>query len=136
MLTNFPVPADTTIERVLTRWSSAELKYVFVKNHNHGPPSNEVALELSQWYRDGNYQGPGRLPPPPIRLHLPLSPNQPWDQERLPNGAPSFRSGELRFNGYVYFVKYWIGPAAPANDRAAVLRALRSIRPRSATSGS
>ena len=129
VITNFRVPDDTTIDRVLDRWSMAGLKYVFVENHNHGPPSDAVALELIQDYRDGHYVGPKFVPPPPVQLHLPLSPNQPWGQARLPNGAPSFRSGRFHFHGYVYFVKYWIGPDAPANDRDAVLRALRSIRP-------
>ena len=60
---------------------------------------------------------------------MPLSPSQPWYHERLATGAPGYRSGYLRFEHYVYYVRYWIGPDAPANDRAAVLRALRSIRP-------
>ena len=123
VLTNFRVPTDTTIDSVLRRWSNAQWKFAAVKNHNYGPPSTAVALELAP--------SPGpRFPDAGlIRLHLPLSPDQRWFQARLASGAPFYRYGLLRFHHRLYEVLYWIGPDAPANDRAAVLRALRSIRP-------
>jgi hypothetical protein len=129
VITNFGLPRNTTIDNVLSRWAAAQSKYVAVRNHNYGPPSDEVLLELSQWYHNSPEYYPGRPPAPPPRLHLPLSPNQPWDQERLASGAPGYRSGEFLFHHYIYYVRYWIGADAPANDRAAVLGALHSIRP-------
>jgi hypothetical protein len=130
VLTNFRVPArhprgwPSTIDWVLNRWAAAEAQFIAVKKHNYGPPSNDVALELKRAY--GPWGHPG---PPPVRLHLPLDPNQPWSQQRIASGAPSYRDGYLRVHHELYYVMYWIGPDAPANDRAAVLRALRSIRP-------
>ena len=120
-----------TIDDVLWRWGNARMRYAAVENHNYGPPANDVLLELTQSYQDGHWEGPGPSLPPPVRLHLPLSPDQPWDVERLASGAPGYRSGLFQYHGYVYSVLYWIGPDAPAADKAAVLRALRSIRPAS-----
>ncbi|MDX6480587.1 MAG: hypothetical protein QOG85_1097 [Gaiellaceae bacterium] len=128
VITNYPVPADTTIDRVLSHWAAADMKYVYVKNYNHGAPSFVVALELSLDSPDG----PGCIgpcPPPSVRLHLPLDPSQPWVQEQVANGDPSFRHGYFRFHGQLYSVVYWIGGDAQPSDRAALLSALRSIRP-------
>ena len=131
VITNFGLPRNTTIDRVLSHWAAAQSRYVLLRKHNYGPPSDEVLLELSQWYRDNPlyYPRPGPPAPEPVRLHLPLSPDQPWDQERLASGATGYRSGNFRFHHYVYHVLYWVGPDAPASDRAAVLDALHSIRP-------
>jgi hypothetical protein len=88
-----------------------------------GAPSNGVALELEE-----NWAAIDRVAP--AHLHLPLSVRQPWFQDHSPNGAAyGYRWGVLRFNNVAYKVMYWIGPAAPATDRVALLRALRSIRP-------
>lgn len=130
VVTNFRLPAHKTIDRVFDRWSGARSKVNMVRNHNYGPPSDEVALRLDQITGDGCI---GPCSPPSARLHLPLGPNQAWDQQRNASGAPSYRDGYLRFDRQLFYVMYWIGPAAPANDRAAVLAALHSIRPRSAT---
>jgi hypothetical protein len=132
VLTDFRVPPDWRIgdmrlpESMLLRWNNARDKYVAVKNHNYGPPSNVVALSFTKVY------GPfciGPCPPPSVRLHLPLDPNQPWDEARTASGRLSYRSGLFRFRRFLYAVTYWIGPDATKNDRAALLRALRSIRP-------
>ena len=131
VLTNFRVPANGSIDSVLTRWGAADERFMAVKHHDYGPPSNEVALELTR--ADGQAC---RFTCPPVRLRLPLSASQPWSQERIASGAPSYRDGYLRFRHELYYVRYWIGPDAPANDRAAVLQALGSIGPKSATSGS
>jgi hypothetical protein len=132
VLTDFRLPAEhprgwrSTIEWELARWDGAQWRFMAVKHHDYGPPSNGVALELEQTYGPGCI---GPCPPPPVRLHLPLDPQQPWFQETLASGAPSYRWGYLRFRHELYYVMYWIGPDAPANDRDAVLRALGSIRP-------
>jgi len=129
VLTNFQLPArhpsgwPSTIEWVLNRWSAAQSKNIALKNHNYGPPSNVVELLLTP------SAGPRFPDPRLIRLHLPLSPNQRWFPTRLASGAPFFRWGYLRFDHQFYEVLYWIGPDATANDRAAVLNALHSIRP-------
>ena len=84
--------------------------------------SNEVGLELTIW-------------PWPLyrglkdKLHLPLTLKQPWYSPRPPSGAVGIHGGFLSVDGTAYEVVYWSGPTASANDRAAVLRALRSIRP-------
>jgi len=129
-ITNFRVPAGMTLDRVMSRWAAADMKYVFVENHNHGAPSNVVALklDLDQPYGSGCI---GPCPPPSVRLHLPLNANQPWEQQYRADGKPSFRDGYFRFHHKLYSVEYWVGQDAPANDRAAVLDALRSIRPAS-----
>lgn len=135
VLTNFRLPAaahrrlaPTGISWVLDRWRGARARFAAVKNHNYGPPSNQVALELTR-AAVGGCIGPD-CPLPPVRLHLPLRPDQPWTQERIASGARSYRDGYFRFDHRLYYVMYWLGPNAPANDRAAVLQALESIRPR------
>ena len=50
-------------------------------------------------------------------------------RDRFRPGTVSARWGSLGYRGWVYDVIYWIGRDAPANDRLAVVRALRSIRP-------
>jgi hypothetical protein len=131
VLTNFPLPGRRTVGWVLSWWAGASANFMAVKKHDHGPPSDEVALELVQLQGPFGCIGPC---PPPRLLHLPLSPDHgPWFQERLASGAPGYRYGYLRFRGDNYKVLYWIGADAPANDRAAVLHALRSIRPREVT---
>jgi hypothetical protein len=91
---------------------------------SNGPPANKVALVLAQDDTIG-------APPPPsaLRLHLPLSLDQPWFREHLRNGRHGYRWGYLSFHGQPYAVTFWSGRAAPARDRAAVLSALTSIRP-------
>lgn len=130
VITDFRVPDQAPpgwssgIERMLSRWGAAQFKFMAVKHHDYGPPADGVALQLSwsdsQWCR---------FTCPPPKLHLPLTQHQPWYQEHVASGARSYRWGELRFHGGVYYVMYWLGPNASAHDRAAVLRALRSIRP-------
>jgi hypothetical protein len=107
-LTNF-CPASRT-------WAG-----VWAALHANGQPSNLAALELQL------HSGPG--PDPPDNLHLPLSLDQPWFQDHHDYGAFGPRWGSFVSQGRLYDVLYWIGPHAPENDRVAVLRALRSIRP-------
>lgn len=118
VLTNFRLPTGTTILDALYQWRLS----------GSGLPSNGVALNLEKF----GQMGPAPGIDDPGQLHLPLSVKQPWFQARSSNGrTDSFRGGTIAFNHepYAYFVGYWIGPAAPANDRVAILRALRSIRP-------
>jgi hypothetical protein len=68
-------------------------------------------------------------PDPPNLLHLPLTLGQPWFQEKLSDGKVGYTWGYLFVHGELYDLMYWSGPNAPATDRAAILRALRSIRP-------
>ena len=85
------------------------------------PPANRVALELNiDW-------GIGSVPSG--QLHLPLTLRQPWSKQKVNDGAAGYRWGFLRFRNMDYQVMYWSGPNAPATDRAAILRALKSIRP-------
>jgi len=119
-LTNFPVP------RSWPGWRG--------DGRGSGPPSDGVALDVLV----------DSAPPPPGEaglLRLPLSAKQPWPWgiETLPGpwsslrGAAAYRAaarnGDFRFGNALYQVTYWIGPDASPSDRAAVLRALRSIRP-------
>ncbi len=113
LLTDFRLPAHTGIWSVLGRWAEPGL----------GPPANGVALKLQRWF------SPGPVGPGEDRLHLPLTLNQPWFDEKLNDGAVGYRWGYLRFHNAEYQVMYWSGPDAPAADRAAILRALESIRP-------
>lgn len=111
VLTDLRLPAGTSIAGVLDQWATS----------GNGPPSDKVALELKQDWTIG----PGF-----DQLHLPLSPKQAWFRQHLANGTDAgYRYGDVRFDNFDYNVMYWRGPAAPANDRVAVLRALRSIRP-------
>jgi len=112
VLTDFRLPAHTTVSQLLDRWTAPR---------GNGPPSKLVALELEEWWGIG---GPG-----PHSLHLPLSLKQPWVQLHLANGSVAPRYQGFLLGTASYEVMYWSGPSAPANDRAAVLRALRSIRP-------
>jgi hypothetical protein len=123
-LTDFRPPAHKTIQMVFDRWGSADMRFMLVKNHDYGPSPDEVALEFQQ--TDARRC---RFTCPPVRLHLPLNPGQPWDEERPASGAAGYRSGFFRVHHAVYYAMYWIGPDAPTNDRVAALRALRSIRP-------
>ena len=110
VLTNFRLPAHTTWLRVLDQWAAMR---------GNGPPSDEVALILEP----GETLGPDKL-------HLPLSLKQPWDREHFADrSVGGYRVGFLRFAASDYEVIYWSGTSAPERDRAAVLRALRSIRP-------
>jgi hypothetical protein len=89
-----------------------------------GAPSNRVALEL-----EDNWAAISPATEQ-VRLHLPLSVKQPWLPEHSSSGrASGYHWGEVRFDNVDYRVIYWIGAAAPASDRVALLRALRSIRP-------
>jgi hypothetical protein len=87
-----------------------------------GPPPNKVAFAFSRWVAIGAV-----LPKSALRLQLPLSLHQPWFRERLRNGRLGYRWGYLRFDGQFYEAMFWSGRAAPARDRAAVLRALASV---------
>ena len=113
LLADFRPPPQTTIYKVL----------------GDGLPLDEVAIELTL------HTGPGPGPEPPGNLHLPLSLNQRWFQDprsyhdRFRSGTVSGRWGSFEYHGRMYDVIYWIGTHAPTNDRAAVLRALHSIRP-------
>ena len=109
VLTDFRLSAHVGIRRVFARWAAIQ---------GSGPPANEVALSLAP----GETLGPDRL-------HLPLTLNQPWSEEKLGNGAVGYRWGFFRFHDSDYEVMYWSGLAAPASDRDAILRALKSIRP-------
>ena len=102
LLTDFRVPARGDIGREMWVWATA----------------NGVALQLQRWF------WPLPVGPFTHRLQLPLTLNQPWADGRV-----GYRWGYLRFHNAVYRVTYWIGPKAPANDRAAILQALESIRP-------
>ena len=62
-----------------------------------------------------------------IGLHLPLSLNQDWRQLDLATGT--LRYGFLDFDGQPYEIRVWIGRAAPAHDRAAILQALAAVHP-------
>jgi hypothetical protein len=111
VLTDFRLPAGTSLASVLHQWAVS----------GDGPPSDKVALELQQDFG----AGPGSN-----QLHLPLSPRQAWFRQHLANGTDAgYRYGDFRFDDLDYNVVYWSGPDAPPNDRVAVLRALRSIRP-------
>ena len=113
VLTDFHLPAHACIDRVLKKW---------VAMPGNGPPSNVVALELK-------VRGLG---PVGYELALPLSLHQPWPREPWANehfASGVERYGALRATDMDYDVMYWSGQDAPANDRAAVLGALRSIRP-------
>jgi hypothetical protein len=90
---------------------------------SNGPPAIKVALELAL----DDTLGVG-VPSSALRLHLPLSLDQPWFREHLRNGRYGYRWGYLSFHGQPYDIKFWSGRAAPARDRAAVLNALTSIR--------
>ena len=111
LLTDLRLPGHGNIWRVLGRWPQS------------GPRANGVALKLQRWLPEGPV-GPGM-----DRLHLPLTPNQPWFTAKLQDGAVGYRYGQLRFHNAEYQVIYWSGPNAPAADRAAILQALKSIRP-------
>lgn len=128
VVTNFRVPPHKTIQRVLSHWANASSKYAEEEHHNYGPPSKDVLLMLDRSTGTGCI---GPCPPPSVRLHLPLSPDEPWFEQRTAGGAPSFRWGYFRFHHDLYSVTYWIGKDATAKDRAAVLDALRSIGPAS-----
>ena len=80
----------------------------------HGPPANQVGLLLNEAFVIG---------PVADNLRLPLTLTQPWNEKH------GVRYGFFRFDNMDYEVTYWSGPSAPANDRAAVLHALHSIRP-------
>jgi hypothetical protein len=112
LLTDVRLPAHANIWTVLGRWGES------------GPPANGVALKLQRWFSPGPVAPPGA-----DRLHLPLTLGQPWFQEKLKDGAVGYRWGYLTFHNVEYQVMYWSGPNAPAADRAAILRALGSIRP-------
>ena len=111
VLTNFQVPPRMNIQRVLGHWATA------------GPSSSRVALKLERW------------PFTPVGpflsdwLHVPLTLQQSWAEQKLNDGRVGYRWGSLRFHNQLYVVTYWSGPQAPADDRSAVLRALKSIRP-------
>ena len=85
-----------------------------------GPPENRVGLSVDA------YAGMG--PPVIAKLHLPLTLDQPWNTYHLADGGVGARWGSFEYRGEEYGITYWSGPNAPAKDRAAVLRALRSIR--------
>ena len=110
VLTNFALPTGLKAEDLWTRWSAPG---------RPGPPANRVALELE----------PGETFGPMNSLQLPIAVSQHWYSEPLNSGALGYHWGFLRFHNADYQVTYWIGPDAPAADRAAVLRALKSIRP-------
>ena len=95
----------------------------FAKWSQNGPPANRVALELSEWVAIGP------IFPSAVRLHLPLSLDQPWFREHLRNGHRGYRWGYLSLHRQLYEVSFWSGRAAPQHDRAAVLSTLTSIRP-------
>lgn len=87
-----------------------------------GPPASGVALGV--WLADYWGRYPDRL------LHLPLTLDQRgWYEETPPDGTAGYHYGFIRFHHDHYLVNYWSGTDAPATDRSAVLRALRSIRP-------
>ena len=82
-----------------------------------GPPATGVALGVRLAEGWGRY--------PREYLHLPLTLDQAgWFEQRLNDGVASYRYGFIRFHKEHYLVNYWSGPAAPARDRAAILRAL------------
>jgi hypothetical protein len=111
-------PRPQVIGHVLTDYRAVLDPWVPSRGSS-GAPSNRVALELEE-----NWAATDRVAP--AHLHLPLSVRQPWFHDHPSNG---YRWGVLRFNNVAYKVMYWVGTAAPATDRVAVLRALRSIRP-------
>jgi hypothetical protein len=92
--------------------------------YSNGPPASKVAFQISQWLAIGPL-----LPRSAVRLHLPLSLDQPWFREHLTNGHDGYRWGYLRVHGQYYEAFFWSGRDAPARDRAAVLRALASAHP-------
>jgi len=107
LLTDVPFPGDALT--VWGYWSA-------------GPPANGVALGVRLAPGWGRY--------PHQHVHLPLTLNEAgWFKQKLKDGAVGHRYGFVRFHKEFYLVEYWSGPRAPAADRAAVLRALKSIRP-------
>ena len=100
----------------LYRWSKWSHLY------SNGPPASKVAFQIAQWLAVGPL-----LPKSAVRLHLPLSLDQPWFREHLKNGRDGYRWGYLRVHGQFYEAFFWSGPAAPASDRAAALSALASV---------
>jgi hypothetical protein len=102
LLTDFRLPAHRDVWRGMWLWATAK----------------GVALTIQRWF------WPLPVGPFSNRLQLPLTLKQPWADGRV-----GYHWGYLRFHDAVYRVEYWSGPAAPANDRAAILRALESIRP-------
>jgi len=64
---------------------------------------------------------------PAGQLHLPLGLDQRWYHQDLANGT--LRWGLVHFRAQDYSVRVWIGRGASARDRAALLRALASVRP-------
>jgi hypothetical protein len=91
---------------------------------SNGPPANKVALVLRLDDTIGGLSPPASA----LRLHLPLSLDQPWFREHLNNGRHGYRWGYLSFHRQPYAVMFWSGRAAPTRDRAAVVNALTSIR--------
>jgi hypothetical protein len=112
LLTNLPLPAHVDAWKAFDRWAAYG---------GSGPPANRVALVLV-------IRGMG--PVGPKALHVPLTLRQSlWANEQLKSGAVGYRYGDLRFHNGDYDVEYWSGPRAPAEDRSAILRTLKSIRP-------
>ena len=77
-------------------------------------------LQVALWIP---LSSPGTL----TRLHLPLSLDQDWWQRDVATGT--LRYGFLDFDGQPYEIRIWIGRAAPAHDRAALLQALAAVHP-------
>lgn len=112
LLTDFRLPPHVDGWKALDRWAS---------QYGSGPPTHGVALKLAI-YPMGPV-GPGAL-------RLPLTLREPlWAQEKLESGGVGYRYGDLRVRNRDYELMYWSGPKAPARDRAAILQALKSIRP-------
>ncbi len=112
LLTDVRLPDHVNAWKAFDQWGAAG---------GAGPPANGVALVLV-------VRGMG--PVAAQALHLPLTLEQPlWAREKLNGGAVGYRYGDLRAGDGDYTVMYWSGPDAPARDRAAILQALRSIRP-------
>jgi hypothetical protein len=110
------VTDDSRARASLYRWAKWSHAY------SNGPPESKVAFQISQWLALGPL-----LPRSAVRLHLPLSLDQPWFREHLRNGHDGYRWGYLRVHGQFYEAFFWSGRAAPAGDRAAVLSALASV---------
>lgn len=86
-------------------------------------PANGVALELQWWIAIG--------PPPPTRLHLPLSLHEQWSKQSLPRGTKLWGWLSDGRPGHVpYQLVLWIGRDAAPGDRAALLHALAAIHKR------
>lgn len=112
LITNRPLAAG--VENAWSVWPQ------WFGQGRSGPPADRVVLRVAVWWGFG---------PISDRLHLPLGAKEQWSEYTAGHGSVPAHAGFLRFRNADYDITYWIGPAAGDHDRAAILRALESIRP-------